>query len=88
MTVRTESTRILCCREGMSLSARDDGEDREHSHPMVERQCHQSGMVVGTEGTRQLCCRERTPLSARDDRKDREHSHPVLQRGNVVVSQG
>ena len=37
MTARTESTHILCCRETMSSSARDDGEDREHLQPVLQR---------------------------------------------------
>ena len=37
MTARTESTHILCCRERMSSSARDDRKDREHSHPVLQR---------------------------------------------------
>ena len=37
MKVRTESTHKLCCRERMSLSARDHGDDGEHSHPAWQR---------------------------------------------------
>ena len=40
------STHQLCCRERMSSSARDDGEDREHSQPVIQRE----NVVVRDDG--------------------------------------
>ena len=79
-----------CVTERMSLSTRDDGEDRQHPRTVLQREreiIFVRGVTVRMESTHVLGCRERILSSARDDGEDREHSHSVVQRGNVIFSQ-
>ena len=81
MMARTEHLPTMLQRERMSLSTRDDGEDRQHSRTVLQREreiIFFRGVTVRMESTHVLGCRERMLSSARDDGEGREHSHPVV----------